>query len=318
MPDDPLNINSMPAPGPFGSAMCCSGDSRWGGRALQTGLRYAIAVWQTLSCGRDPNALCYLKVAKEGVRFVCSPVTISEGGDDTPHIHVERHDPRYAGGNLPGLARQSCAFRDDRRGSEHVRSTRRRSIGMGRLYQRPQSRADPSERIVQSWRTSEFGDEHEDSVITVLLEQAGDDTVLTLEHSNVPDEHRSYEEGGWQSNYFEPMVAYFGERRGKAAEPARRGPAKSGAPKAAPKTAAEPRAKSAGRAKRAARRKTTSARQARKTTSARRARKSQSRRRGPRRRRKRTKPRARGKPARPCGAAQNSARASQAAASGAK
>jgi uncharacterized protein YndB with AHSA1/START domain len=110
----------------------------------------------------------------------------------------------------------------------------------------------PSERIVQSWRTSEFGDEHEDSVITVLLEQAGDDTVLTLEHSNVPDEHRSYEEGGWQSNYFEPMVAYFGERRGKAAEPARRGPAKSGAPKAAPKTAAEPRAKSAGRAKRAA------------------------------------------------------------------
>jgi len=110
----------------------------------------------------------------------------------------------------------------------------------------------PSERIVQSWRTSEFGDEHEDSVITVLLEQAGDDTMLTLEHSNVPDEHRSYEEGGWQSNYFEPMVAYFGERRGKAAEPARRGPAKSGAPKAAPKTAAKPRAKSAGRAKRAA------------------------------------------------------------------
>ncbi len=110
----------------------------------------------------------------------------------------------------------------------------------------------PSERIVQSWRTSEFGDEHEDSVITVVLEQAGDDTVLTLEHSNVPDEHRSYEEGGWQSNYFEPMVAYFSERRGKAAEPARRGPAKSGAPKAAPKTAAKPRAKSAGRTKRAA------------------------------------------------------------------
>jgi uncharacterized protein YndB with AHSA1/START domain len=110
----------------------------------------------------------------------------------------------------------------------------------------------PSERIVQSWRTSEFGDEHQDSVITVVLEQAGDDTVLTLEHSNVPDEHRSYEEGGWQSNYFEPMVAYFSERRGKAAEPTRRGPAKSGAPKAAPKTAAKPRAKSAGRAKRAA------------------------------------------------------------------
>jgi hypothetical protein len=32
---------------------------------------------------------------------------------------------------------------------------------------------------------------------------------LTLEHSNVPDEHKSYEEGGWQSNYFEPMIVYF-------------------------------------------------------------------------------------------------------------
>ena len=110
----------------------------------------------------------------------------------------------------------------------------------------------PSERIVQSWRTSEFGDEHEDSVVTVVLEQVGDDTLLTLEHSNVPDEHRSYEEGGWQSNYFEPMVAYFSERRGKTAEPARRRTAKSGTSKAAAKKAAKPRAKSVGKAKRAA------------------------------------------------------------------
>jgi len=32
---------------------------------------------------------------------------------------------------------------------------------------------------------------------------------LTLVHSNVPDEHTSYEEGGWESNYFEPMKTYF-------------------------------------------------------------------------------------------------------------
>jgi len=110
----------------------------------------------------------------------------------------------------------------------------------------------PSERIVQSWRTSEFGDEHEDSVVTVVLEQVGDDTLLRLEHSNVPDEHRSYEEGGWQSNYFEPMVAYFSERRGKTVEPAQRRTAKSGTSKAAAKKAAKPRAKSVGKAKRAA------------------------------------------------------------------
>ena len=68
----------------------------------------------------------------------------------------------------------------------------------------------PGERIVQSWRTTEFADEHEDSIVTIVLQETEDGTLLTHQHSNVPDEHKSYEEGGWQSNYFEPMVAYFG------------------------------------------------------------------------------------------------------------
>ena len=67
----------------------------------------------------------------------------------------------------------------------------------------------PGQRIVQSWRTSEFADEQGDSVITILLQEADEGTLLTLEHSNVPDEQRSYEETGWQENYFEPMVVYF-------------------------------------------------------------------------------------------------------------
>ena len=100
----------------------------------------------------------------------------------------------------------------------------------------------PGERIVQSWRTSEFGDEHEDSVITVVLEEVDDGTLLTLEHSNVPDEQRSYEEGGWQSNYFEPMVAYFSERRARAAETRR----KQAPQESAPKGAAEKGSQAAG------------------------------------------------------------------------
>lgn len=102
----------------------------------------------------------------------------------------------------------------------------------------------PGERIVQSWRTSEFADEHGDSVITILLQEADEGTLLTLEHSNVPDEQRSYEETGWQENYFEPMVAYFTARK--------RGVAETSPPKAAAKTAPKRATKAVRNSKRAA------------------------------------------------------------------
>ncbi len=112
----------------------------------------------------------------------------------------------------------------------------------------------PGERIVQSWRTNEFGDGHEDSTITVVLQSLRDGTLLTLEHNNVPDEQRSYEEEGWQSNYFEPMVAYFTERKQKSA----RATPKKAAIKPPPKTkrpARVPRKRAAASAKALPRRK---------------------------------------------------------------
>jgi uncharacterized protein YndB with AHSA1/START domain len=69
----------------------------------------------------------------------------------------------------------------------------------------------PGERIVQAWRTSKFTGENEDSIVTITLDRADDGTLLTLVHSNVPDEHRHNEEGGWESNYFAPMRAYFAD-----------------------------------------------------------------------------------------------------------
>src|SRR6516225_840547 len=71
----------------------------------------------------------------------------------------------------------------------------------------------PGERIVQSWRTTQFTDEHEDSQIIVTLKAVEDGTLLTLEHTNVPDAQRSYEEGGWQEHYFDPMKDYFAKRK---------------------------------------------------------------------------------------------------------
>ena len=102
----------------------------------------------------------------------------------------------------------------------------------------------PGRRIVQSWRTTKFTDQHADSIVTVTLEATADGTLLTLQHSNVPDEHRSYEKGGWQSNYFEPMQKYFDRRRKRAAKassakrrPKRAKPGKSGRPKPAKRMA---------------------------------------------------------------------------------
>ena len=144
----------------------------------------------------------------------------------------------------------------------------------------------PGERIVQAWRTTKFDEDHEDSIVTITLEDRDDGALLTLSHSNVPDTHLGYEQGGWHTHYFEPMIAYFtGKRaadsetaaeetsgpasgieaapepaRRRAQRPARRPSAKPAAPKKAPKAkpkraAAKKAAAAKAKPKRAAARK---------------------------------------------------------------
>ncbi len=68
---------------------------------------------------------------------------------------------------------------------------------------------EPPLKIVQSWRTSEFTDLHEDSIIEVTLDESGGQTQLTLIHKNVPAEQTSYEQGGWETHYFQRMKQRF-------------------------------------------------------------------------------------------------------------
>ncbi len=67
----------------------------------------------------------------------------------------------------------------------------------------------PGQKIVQSWRTSEFAPDDPDSIVTVTLEPIKSGARLTLLHTGVPDGQTSYEEHGWRDHYFEPMKAYF-------------------------------------------------------------------------------------------------------------
>ena len=85
----------------------------------------------------------------------------------------------------------------------------------------------PGARIVQAWRTTKFPEDHEDSIITLTFEERDDGTLLTLSHSNVPEGHLGYEQGGWQQSYFEPMIAYFSNEpaaSGKAKRESQSGP----------------------------------------------------------------------------------------------
>ena len=68
---------------------------------------------------------------------------------------------------------------------------------------------EPGRRIVQSWRTTKFTAADPDSQIEVLLQPAPGGTKVTVNHTNVPDGHTSYRDGGWQRSYFDPMKEHF-------------------------------------------------------------------------------------------------------------
>jgi len=67
---------------------------------------------------------------------------------------------------------------------------------------------EPHTRIIQSWRTSEFAEDEPDSQIEINLLEQGDETELTLIHTNIPEDGTGYKQG-WEDHYFKPMAAYF-------------------------------------------------------------------------------------------------------------
>lgn len=66
----------------------------------------------------------------------------------------------------------------------------------------------PYSKIVQSWRTSEFMEIEDDSLLTLYFKEIPGGCELTLKHTNIPEEQPNYEEG-WQEHYFIPMQEYY-------------------------------------------------------------------------------------------------------------
>ncbi|GAB5538579.1 MAG: hypothetical protein Salg2KO_06820 [Salibacteraceae bacterium] len=66
----------------------------------------------------------------------------------------------------------------------------------------------PNRRIVQHWRTVEFKDSDEYSMLEIEFQPINGGTILKLRHSKIPDGQPDYEKG-WIDSYFDPMTQYF-------------------------------------------------------------------------------------------------------------
>ena len=65
---------------------------------------------------------------------------------------------------------------------------------------------EEGKKIVQQWY---FGDEEEDSIVTIKLHPHKQGTSVELSHTNIPDE--VYEEmvEGWKNNYFGALQEFY-------------------------------------------------------------------------------------------------------------
>ena len=70
----------------------------------------------------------------------------------------------------------------------------------------------PGARIVQAWRTTEFGEDDPDSRLEILLEKGARGTKVTLVHTDIPEGQGVEYRKGWLDFYFKPMKEYFARK----------------------------------------------------------------------------------------------------------
>lgn len=66
----------------------------------------------------------------------------------------------------------------------------------------------PGKKIVQQWY---FGDQEEDSIVSITLHAHAKGTSAELSHTNIPDNDFEDMEEGWNSSYFGALIAFYEE-----------------------------------------------------------------------------------------------------------
>jgi activator of HSP90 ATPase len=64
-------------------------------------------------------------------------------------------------------------------------------------------------RIIQSWRSTDFPEAAEDSRVEILIDPIKEGTKVTIVHTNIPEGDGKKYRKGWKDHYFTPMKAYF-------------------------------------------------------------------------------------------------------------
>ena len=68
---------------------------------------------------------------------------------------------------------------------------------------------DKDKRILQSWRTSDFHMDDDDSMVEIEFSDTENGSKLYLKHWNIPDGQSARYMTGWDEFYFQPMLKYF-------------------------------------------------------------------------------------------------------------
>jgi activator of HSP90 ATPase len=62
------------------------------------------------------------------------------------------------------------------------------------------------QKIVQEWY---FGDQSEKSIVTITINRAREDSQVTVEHTNIPDEDFADIAEGWREYYIGAIFSFF-------------------------------------------------------------------------------------------------------------
>ncbi|HEY3405330.1 MAG TPA: SRPBCC family protein [Ohtaekwangia sp.] len=67
---------------------------------------------------------------------------------------------------------------------------------------------EPNKKIVQQWY---FGEQQEESIVTIKLHEDSNGTSVELRHTNIPDQDYEDIVEGWNNVYFASLIEFYEE-----------------------------------------------------------------------------------------------------------